>query len=212
MRTVARKERHGRTDIYGNRFEILLCLFGMRRTWFSSSVHESGRGGSVAHRQNHLPCGLSVVEGIRTAGARPSVRSQGQAEGSQCGPPGRCPGRHPDGGVVRRKGARLRSESGRGGVHSQTAHVALSGDEREDIWHLSAICVCRGHPCVFGGRGVHGRHRVSAGLWQGCGGDGARHHPRHPLPDGHYCHRGHRHEHVSGQGGHGYCGQAYPCW
>ncbi len=43
-----------------------------------SAIHTLGGGGPGEDRQNHLPCDLAVVEGIRSARTRPPIRSQSE--------------------------------------------------------------------------------------------------------------------------------------
>ena len=55
------------THIYRHRSEILLCIIRMRRTGLRPVAYASGRRRRITHRQNHLPGGVAIVEGLRTA-------------------------------------------------------------------------------------------------------------------------------------------------
>lgn len=63
-----KESEDGRTYLYRYRSEILLCVFGMCGTRIRPSIHASGSGRPIAHRQNHLSCRVAIAQSIWTAG------------------------------------------------------------------------------------------------------------------------------------------------
>ena len=55
----------------GNRPEKFLCLGGVRRPSSGPSDHQSGGGGRLPHREDHLPCGVALPESLQDGGKLP---------------------------------------------------------------------------------------------------------------------------------------------
>ena len=195
--------------IYRHRSEILLRVIRMRGAGLRPAAHAPGRRRRIAHRQNHLPCRVAVIEGLRAARACPIVRSQGETAPNQRGTAtARARASIPRHIVLRRR-AGSRFEPGGRRIHRQAENVALSQRQRKNIRHLPAVRLRGRHPRLLHRRSVHGRHALPARLRKNPARTGTRHRAGDLQRDRHHRHRRHRHQPVPGQSGHGHRGQTY---